>query len=145
MTSVERLAQYTRLPSEGEPVNPAYRPPSHNWPSAGQLTVSGLSMRYRDDLPLVLKDVNLQIPGGIKVRCGGPPCPLLAPSSYPGRCLTWLAAVCRASQVGVVGRTGSGKSSFLSTLLRLTELVEGDIQLDGVSLCKLGLADARSR
>lgn len=46
--------------------------------------------------------------------------------------------------MGVVGRTGCGKSSLLSTLLRLTELVQGDIELDGVSLTRLGLADARA-
>ena len=49
------------------------------------------------------------------------------------------------TQVGVVGRTGSGKSSFLSALLRLNLIVDGDILLDGISLRKLGLADARSR
>lgn len=47
-------------------------------------------------------------------------------------------------QLGVVGRTGCGKSSLLSTLLRLTEVVQGDIELDGVSLTRLGLADARA-
>jgi ABC-type multidrug transport system fused ATPase/permease subunit len=46
-------------------------------------------------------------------------------------------------KIGVVGRTGSGKSSFLSALLRLNEIVQGDIVVDGVSLTRLGLADAR--
>jgi hypothetical protein len=47
-------------------------------------------------------------------------------------------------KVGVVGRTGSGKSSFLAALLRLNEIVQGDIVVDGVSLTRLGLADART-
>lgn len=46
-------------------------------------------------------------------------------------------------KVGVVGRTGSGKSSFLLALLRLNDVVQGDISVDGVSLTRLGLADAR--
>lgn len=46
-------------------------------------------------------------------------------------------------KVGVVGRTGSGKSSFLAALLRLNDIVRGDILVDGVSLTRLGLADAR--
>ena len=47
-------------------------------------------------------------------------------------------------QVGVVGRTGSGKSSLLAALLRLNEIVDGDILIDGVSLVKLGLDHCRS-
>ena len=47
-------------------------------------------------------------------------------------------------QVGVVGRTGSGKSSLLAGLLRLNEVVGGDVLVDGVSLVKLGLDHARS-
>lgn len=43
----------------------------------------------------------------------------------------------------MVGRTGSGKSTFLAALLRLNEIVSGDIAVDGVSLTRLGLADAR--
>lgn len=46
-------------------------------------------------------------------------------------------------KIGVVGRTGSGKSSFLAALLRLNEIVQGDIIIDGVSLTRLGLTDAR--
>jgi ABC-type multidrug transport system fused ATPase/permease subunit len=46
-------------------------------------------------------------------------------------------------KIGVVGRTGSGKSTFLAALLRLNEIVGGDIVVDGVSLTRLGLADAR--
>lgn len=48
------------------------------------------------------------------------------------------------TKVGVIGRTGSGKSSFLAALLRLNEVVAGDIEVDGVSLTQLGLVEARS-
>ncbi|RYH30827.1 ATP-binding cassette domain-containing protein [archaeon] len=42
-----------------------------HWPSIGQVTLTNVSMRYRADLPLVLKGVNLVIPGGCKVGiCG---------------------------------------------------------------------------
>jgi ABC-type multidrug transport system fused ATPase/permease subunit len=46
-------------------------------------------------------------------------------------------------KVGIVGRTGSGKSSFLSALLRLNQIVGGDVVLDGVSILHLSRHDAR--
>lgn len=63
--------------------------------------MAGVSFRYRPDLPLVLKDITMDIGAGMKV--------------------------------GIVGRTGAGKSSLISTLLRLVELDSGDIIVDGVS------------
>ncbi|KAJ1514976.1 Multidrug resistance-associated protein 1 [Coelomomyces lativittatus] len=47
-------------------------------------------------------------------------------------------------KVGVIGRTGAGKSSLIACLFRLVEVNEGEIVLDGVSLNTLGLAKVRS-
>ncbi|KAK4488582.1 hypothetical protein RD792_004348 [Penstemon davidsonii] len=54
--------------------------------------------------------------------------------TFPGR-----------QKVGVVGRTGSGKSTLIQAIFRIVEPREGSIIIDNVDISKIGLHDLRSR
>uniref|UniRef100_A0A8C1NRQ2 ATP-binding cassette, sub-family C (CFTR/MRP), member 12 n=1 Tax=Cyprinus carpio TaxID=7962 RepID=A0A8C1NRQ2_CYPCA len=112
-TSVERLLEYiTNCVSEG-PRSVKDANTSSGWPQEGTITFQKYSMRYRDNTPIVLNNLHINIKPGEKV--------------------------------GIVGRTGSGKSSLGVALFRLAEPAEGTIFIDDVDICKLGLRDLRSR
>uniref|UniRef100_A0A803TNU8 Multidrug resistance-associated protein 1 n=1 Tax=Anolis carolinensis TaxID=28377 RepID=A0A803TNU8_ANOCA len=76
-----------------------------------QETQCGYSLRYRDDMDLVLRNITITISGGEKV--------------------------------GIVGRTGAGKSSLTLGLFRINEAAEGQILIDGVDIASIGLHDLR--
>ncbi|KAI3979532.1 hypothetical protein MKX01_001724 [Papaver californicum] len=110
--SVERILQYTCIPSEAPLVVEAHRPAS-NWPSRGEVTVHKVKIRYAPHLPLILDRVTCTFRGGMKT--------------------------------GIVGRTGSGKSTLVQTLFRIVEASAGKILIDGVDISLIGLHDLRSR
>ncbi|XP_021820067.1 ABC transporter C family member 14-like isoform X2 [Prunus avium] len=112
MVSVERIKQFTNIPSEAEWEIKDRVPPS-NWPSHGNVELKDLQVRYRPNTPLVLKGISLSIHGGEKI--------------------------------GVVGRTGGGKSTLIQVFFRLVEPSGGKIIIDGIDITTLGLHDLRSR
>jgi ABC-type multidrug transport system fused ATPase/permease subunit len=51
----------------------------------------------------------------------------------------------QGERVGVVGRTGAGKSSLAMTLLRCLDIRSGSIHIDGIDVSTVKLQDLRSR
>ncbi|KAM7417317.1 hypothetical protein PAMA_017129 [Pampus argenteus] len=113
-TSVERINHYIKsLESEAPRQSPEAAAPAPSWPQEGKITFQDVEMRYRDDLPLVLKRLSFTI--------------------LP------------EETIGIVGRTGSGKSSLGVALFRLFELTGGSIIIDGINISQIGLDDLRSK
>ena len=71
---------------------------------------------------------------------------LFYPSTPEKRAINDLDLVVKAGEhLGIVGRTGSGKSSLINGLFRILESKSGRILIDGVDLSNLGLRTLRSR
>jgi ABC-type multidrug transport system fused ATPase/permease subunit len=48
-------------------------------------------------------------------------------------------------KIGILGRTGGGKSTLAQSFFRFVEASEGKIYIDGMDISKIGLTDLRSR
>jgi ATP-binding cassette, subfamily C (CFTR/MRP), member 1 len=72
MVAVERIKEYSELQSEGARHTPRDTILSNaSWPVEGRIAFRNVQLRYRQGLPLVLKGLDLQIPGGSKVGIVG--------------------------------------------------------------------------
>ena len=126
INSLDRCFEYTDLDQEAPAVIESKKP-SKNWPEKGNIRFKEVSFKYRPELPLVLKNINLKISEFFFIK------KIFKQSIVDG-----------GEKVGIVGRTGAGKSSLISTLLRLTELESGALVIDGVDISSIGLSDLRS-
>ncbi|PIL29785.1 ATP-binding cassette transporter [Ganoderma sinense ZZ0214-1] len=110
--SVERIVHYEReLEQEAQHEIPDRKPPA-SWPADGQIVLKDVVLKYRPELPPVLKGMTMSVKAGEKI--------------------------------GIVGRTGAGKSSIMTALYRLVELTEGSIAIDSVDISSIGLDDLRN-
>ncbi|XP_043486928.1 ATP-binding cassette sub-family C member 4-like isoform X2 [Polistes fuscatus] len=124
MMSVERVLEYTQLPPETnlrnkgkfykktdkQIINELPQSAPKNWPSQGCIRFKNVYMKYTDEDPPILKNLNF----------------LVLPRE----------------KVGIVGRTGAGKSSLISALFRLAK-VEGVIEIDNIDTGSIFLEDLR--
>ena len=72
MNSAERVLEYCDLPPE-ESTAAAMKalPKPKNWPTEGRMSICNLSVRYRKNLPLAVRDVNIEIEPGWKIGIVG--------------------------------------------------------------------------
>ncbi|KAL5989255.1 Multidrug resistance-associated protein 7 [Asimina triloba] len=120
--SVERLNQYMYVESEAPEIIEGNRP-SRDWPVVGKVELQ--------DLKIDIKKSNAK---QIRYR---PDTPLV----LRGISCTFEGG----HDIGIVGRTGSGKTTLISALFRLVEPAGGRIVIDGLDIATIGLLDLRSR
>ncbi|KAB0798157.1 hypothetical protein PPYR_09150 [Photinus pyralis] len=109
MISIERILEYNSIKKETRTAIENLPP---TWPDRGEIKFENVNLRYAQNSPYVLKDVNL--------------------------CIRPL------EKIGIVGRTGAGKSSLISALFQLVE-IEGSICIDGVNIRNIGLQQLRAK
>ena len=105
LVSLERITAYAEQPQE-DADQPRQDVPI-GWPASGKVVFNCVTMRYAENLPVVLDNVSLDIPGG--------------------------------TSVGVVGRTGSGKSSLIQAMFRMYPLDCGHVLIDGKDIASISL------
>uniref|UniRef100_A0A9J8CLD5 ATP-binding cassette, sub-family C (CFTR/MRP), member 3 n=1 Tax=Cyprinus carpio carpio TaxID=630221 RepID=A0A9J8CLD5_CYPCA len=112
IVAVERVKEYSETQTEAPWIVKDKQPPP-DWPPKGDVEFVDYSVRYREGLDLVLRNISLKVKGGEKI--------------------------------GIVGRTGAGKSSMTLCLFRLLEAADGEIVIDEVKISEIGLHDLRSK
>jgi ATP-binding cassette subfamily C (CFTR/MRP) protein 4 len=115
ITAVERVIEYSSLEQEAPAQVSPECRPPSNWPSQGRITFDNVSMCYSTD-------------------------------EHSPLALRHISMIIEsAEKVGIVGRTGAGKSSLIQTLFRMGTLVDGQIKIDNIDIASVGLDDVRSR
>ncbi|EGO18443.1 hypothetical protein SERLADRAFT_353365 [Serpula lacrymans var. lacrymans S7.9] len=112
MNAVERIVHYANQAEQEPPHQLDACTLSTPWLSEGQVEMKDVVLKYRPELPPVLKGLSMSIKPGEKI--------------------------------GIVGRTGAGKSSIMTALFRIVELESGCISIDGVDISSVGLMKLRS-
>lgn len=64
-------------------------------------------------------------------------------SSLPRVLKNVTCSIKSGEKIGIVGRTGSGKTTILNTLIGVTELTEGELIIDGRRITDIPLKDLR--
>ena len=105
MISAQRIIEYANMKSEDDIIK---KNDPEIFPLAPDIKFDNVTMRYRENLIPVLKNVSYHVQPGWKI--------------------------------GIIGRTGAGKSSILQAIFRLTEIDhDGKIEIGGINIKDIGL------
>jgi ATP-binding cassette subfamily C (CFTR/MRP) protein 1 len=119
MNSVERVLEYAGIASEEEIRSTQNLDPliapPNDWPSEGGITVNNYSASYNPNPSSPLVLKNITL----SIKSG--------------------------EKIGIVGRTGSGKSSFCLALFGLMTTKSGTISIDDIDVSKISLNSLRSK
>ncbi|KAJ7439790.1 hypothetical protein FB451DRAFT_1445526 [Mycena latifolia] len=116
LNAVERIIEYLDLPQDPPAIVDSQRPPAY-WPSSSN-----------NEAMIAVEN--------LVVRYAPDLPPVLKGVSFQ------LKA---GERVGLVGRTGIGKSTLAMSLLRFVDPSEGKIIIDGIDISSIGTYDLRSR
>ena len=112
IVAVERLKEYSETQREANWEKESDEK-LKTWPVKAKIQFKNASARYREGLPLVLKNLSFEVEAEEKV--------------------------------GIVGRTGAGKSSVTLALFRIIELDSGQICIDDIDIATMGLHCLRNK
>lgn len=128
LTSCERIFEYADLKPELDYVDSAKHKHSSIAPAAEELSIlsSGLPEGWPGAGPIAFENVTLRYSN-------------VSPEVLKGISFE----IKEREKIGIVGRTGSGKSSILAALLRLAP-TQGTVRLAGVATGEMSLAKLRS-
>ncbi|GMK54458.1 hypothetical protein CspeluHIS016_0110440 [Cutaneotrichosporon spelunceum] len=113
--SVERVEEYLNIPSEPAGVIAESRPPP-GWPSYDH-----------PDTFISAQDLEIKY---------APELPTVFKGSFD---------IKAGEKIGLIGRTGSGKSTIAMMMLRFTDPASGKLVIDGVDITSIGVDDLRSK
>ena len=103
MTSVERITEFGKL--DREELEGDLEDPDENWPPKGDIKYQNVSLIYPN---ASLEEPSKAVLSKLNFKIKG------------------------GEKIGIVGRTGAGKSSLITTLFRLTP-PDGSIIIDGIN------------
>ena len=116
MTSVERVLEYCRLEQESSSIRGLSKSSLPiHWPDKGEIVFDGVCMSYSSVGQVPLALDHISL----TIESG--------------------------EKIGIVGRTGAGKSSLIQTLFRMETLQQGRILIDHIDIATIGLDQLRRR
>jgi ATP-binding cassette subfamily B multidrug efflux pump len=138
MASAERIF---KLLDEPVAVQPPIRPVARPAPAAGHIVFEGVWFSY-DPQRLTARDADDRHANQVADFASPAPSAVAGPDDH------WVLRdisfdVRPGQRVGIVGATGSGKTTLINLLLRFYDVQLGRITIDGVDIRHLELADLR--